>query len=192
MQLILASTSRFRQELLSRLGLTFAAVVPRCDETPLTGEGAEQTARRLARGKAESLRTDYPAALIIGSDQVALLQGRQLGKPGSLEAGREMLLRMSGCSIEFHTALALLNTQTGRVRQHMDITRVVMRRLTEAQIEHYLRREPDALLCAGAAKSEALGGALIERIDSTDPNALIGLPLFALVDMLMAEGVEVL
>ena len=192
MHLILASTSRFRQELLSRLALTFQAVAPHCDETPLTGENAEQTARRLALGKAESLRTDYPAALIIGSDQVALLQGRQLGKPGSLEAGREMLLHMSGRSIEFHTALALLNTETDRVRQHMDVTRVQMRRLTEAQIDHYLRREPDALLCAGAAKSEGLGGALVERIDSTDPNALIGLPLFALVDMLMAEGVGVL
>lgn len=189
--LILASTSPFRRDLLARLGLPFQSVAPVFDETPLPGESAAQTARRLAVGKAESLRVAYPEALIIGSDQVALLHGHQLGKPGSLEAGKEMLSMMSGRSIEFHTALALLNAQTGRVRQHMDITRVTMRRLSEQQIERYLQREPDALQCAGAGKSEGLGGALIERIDSTDPNALIGLPLFALVDMLIAEGLEV-
>lgn len=190
--LVLASTSRFRRELLARLGLPFIAVAPVCDETPLPGESAANTASRLASVKARSLIGAHPQALIIGSDQVALLDGQQLGKPGTPERAAAMLRATAGRTLEFHTALSLVNAANGHEQRHTDITRVRMRPLSDAQIQAYLAREPDALLCAGAAKSEGLGGALIAGIDSCDPNALIGLPLFALVDMLLAEGVEVL
>jgi septum formation protein len=191
MQLVLASTSVFRREIISRLGLPFSAVAPVCDETPLAGEFALDTACRLARAKAQSLATLYPNALIIGSDQVALLDERQIGKPGSVERAREMLGWMSGRTILFHSALALLNSGNGRLQQTVETTRVTMRSLSATQINRYLEREPDALQCAGAAKSEGLGGALIERIESRDPNALIGVPLFDLVTMLANEGMEV-
>lgn len=192
MQLVLASTSRFRREIVERLGLPFACVAPVCDETPLAGESAPQTALRLARTKAQSLCASHPDALIIGSDQVALLDGRQIGKPGTIERAAAMLTAMSGRTLEFHTALALVNSHSGAWQQMVDVTRVTMRTLDARQIRRYLEREPDALYCAGAAKSEGLGGALIARIESTDPNALIGLPLFALIDMLQHQGMEVL
>ncbi|PXX40104.1 MULTISPECIES: Maf family protein [Aquitalea] len=192
MQIILASTSRYRQEIIARLGLPFSAVPPVCDETPLPGESALDTAVRLARSKAQSLAADYPNALIIGSDQVALLDGQQIGKPGSFEKGVAMLQWMSGRTVVFHSALALYNTASGRLQETVGITRVTLRQLTEQQIRHYLTREPDALHCAGSAKSEGLGGALLEKVESDDPNALIGVPLFQLISMLNAEGVEIL
>ena len=192
MQIILASTSRYRQEIIARLGLPFSAVPPVCDETPLPGESALDTAVRLARSKARSLAADYPNALIIGSDQVALLDGQQIGKPGSFEKGVAMLQWMSGRTVVFHSALALYNTASGRLQETVGITRVTLRQLTEQQIRHYLTREPDALHCAGSAKSEGLGGALLEKVESDDPNALIGVPLFQLISMLNAEGVEIL
>ncbi|BBF86464.1 Maf/YceF/YhdE family protein [Aquitalea magnusonii] len=192
MQIILASTSRYRQEIIARLGLPFTAVPPVCDETPLPGESALDTAVRLARSKAQSLAADYPNALIIGSDQVALLDGQQIGKPGSFENGVAMLQWMSGRTVVFHSALALYNTASGRLQETVGITRVTLRQLTEQQIRNYLTREPDALHCAGSAKSEGLGGALLEKVESDDPNALIGVPLFQLISMLNAEGVEIL
>ncbi|KJV30596.1 septum formation inhibitor Maf [Aquitalea magnusonii] len=192
MQIILASTSRYRQEIIARLGLPFTAVPPVCDETPLPGESALDTAVRLARTKAQSLAADYPNALIIGSDQVALLDGQQIGKPGSFENGVAMLQWMSGRTVVFHSALALYNTASGRLQENVGITRVTLRQLTEQQIRNYLTREPDALHCAGSAKSEGLGGALLEKVESDDPNALIGVPLFQLISMLNAEGVEIL
>lgn len=192
MQIILASTSRYRQEIIARLGLPFSAVPPVCDETPLPGESALDTAVRLARSKAQSLAADYPNALIIGSDQVALLDGQQIGKPGSFENGVAMLQWMSGRTVVFHSALALYNTASGRLQETVGITRVTLRQLTEQQIRNYLTREPDALHCAGSAKSEGLGGALLEKVESDDPNALIGVPLFQLISMLNAEGVEIL
>ncbi|WP_374554403.1 Maf family protein [Aquitalea pelogenes] len=192
MQIILASTSRYRQEIIARLGLPFTAVPPVCDETPLPGESALDTAVRLARTKAQSLAADYPNALIIGSDQVALLDGQQIGKPGSFENGVTMLQWMSGRTVVFHSALALYNTASGRLQETVGITRVTLRQLTEQQIRNYLTREPDALHCAGSAKSEGLGGALLEKVESDDPNALIGVPLFQLISMLNAEGVEIL
>ncbi len=191
-RLILASTSPFRHALLARFGLDFAAIAPDCDETPLAGETAAATAQRLARDKAKSLAHAYPQALIIGSDQVALLEGQQLGKPGTHEKAVAMLQAMRGQTVAFHTALCLFNSATGHSQEMVDITRVVMRDYSDAQIAAYLAREPDALRCAGAAKSEGLGGALIERIESTDPNALIGFPVFALIGFLAAEGLEVL
>lgn len=192
MQIILASTSRYRQEIIARLGLPFTAVPPICDETPLPGESALDTAVRLARTKAQSLAADYPNALIIGSDQVALLDGQHIGKPGSFENGVAMLQWMSGRTVVFHSALALYNTASGRLQETVGITRVTLRQLTEQQIRNYLTREPDALHCAGSAKSEGLGGALLEKVESDDPNALIGVPLFRLISMLNAEGVEIL
>jgi len=192
MQIVLASTSRYRQEIIARLGLPFTAVPPVCDETPLPGETALDTAVRLARTKAQSLAQSYPDALIIGSDQVALLDGQQIGKPGSFENGVAMLQWMSGRTVVFHSALALYNSASGRLQETVGITRVTLRQLSEQQIRNYLTREPDALHCAGSAKSEGLGGALLQKVESDDPNALIGVPLFDLISMLNAEGVEIL
>lgn len=192
MQLVLASTSPFRREIIGRLGLPFTCCAPVCDETPLAGETALETACRLARAKAQSLADRFPQALIIGSDQVALLDGQQIGKPADLEHAVKMLQWMAGRTVRFHTALALYNSQNHSLQETVEITAVSMRALTEAQIRRYLEREPDALFCAGAAKSEGLGGALIERIESRDPNALIGVPLFDLVGMLASQGMEIL
>lgn len=190
--LVLGSTSVFRCGQLRRLGIDFQTASPDFDETPIAGEHAGETALRLAKGKARSLASAFPAALIIGADQVAWCEGRQLGKPMNVANAQQMLADLSGKRIEFYSAIVLLNTATGKVQHHVDHTVVVMRQLTQGQISRYLEREPDAVYCAGAAKSEGLGAALLERIESTDPNALIGLPIFRLIDFLKNEGVEVL
>lgn len=190
--LVLGSGSVFRRAQLERLGIAFQTASPDFDETPLAGEGARETALRLAEGKARSLAGRFPAALVIGADQVAWCGGRQLGKPMNVAAAQQMLAELSGKVIEFYSAIVLLNTATGRVQRHADKTVVTMRELGERDIRRYLEREPDAVYCAGAAKSEGLGAALLARIDSTDPNALIGLPLFRLIDFLRNEGVEIL
>ncbi|UOP04302.1 Maf family protein [Conchiformibius kuhniae] len=186
---VLASTSTFRRKQLQTWGLPFECAAPEYDETPLAGEAAAGTARRLAAGKARSLAARFPACLIIGADQVAWSGGRQLGKPMTPERAQTMLESLSGQSIVFYSAVCLLNTATGRLHEHTDTTVVQMRRFDRATVARYLQREPDAMYCAGGAKSEALGSALIERIDSSDPNALIGLPLLRLADFLAAEGV---
>ncbi len=191
-KLVLASSSRFRQQQLSKLGLTFTIAAPVCDETPLPRETPAQTAARLAEGKARSLSEHFPAHLIIGADQVAFCNGIQLGKPMSFEKAAAMLRQLSGQTIKFYSALCLLNSFSGSLHTHVDETTVIMRTLSEKQIQNYLQREPDALYCAGAAKSEALGAALLERIDSSDPNALVGLPILRLIDFLAEEGVDVL
>lgn len=190
--LVLGSGSVFRRAQLKRLGIAFQTASPDFDETPLAGEGARETALRLAEGKARSLVGRFPAALVIGADQVAWCGGRQLGKPMNVAAAQQMLAALSGKVIEFYSAIVLLNTKTGRVQRHADKTVVTMRELGEGEIRRYLEREPDAVYCAGAAKSEGLGAALLARIDSTDPNALIGLPLFRLIDFLRNEGIEIL
>ena len=190
--LVLGSGSVFRRAQLERLGIAFQTASPDFDETPLAGEGARETALRLAEGKARSLAGRFPAALVIGADQVAWCGGRQLGKPMNVAAAQQMLAALSGKVIEFYSAIVLLNTATGRVQRHADKTVVTMRELGEGDIRRYLEREPDAVYCAGAAKSEGLGAALLARIDSTDPTALIGLPLFCLIDFLRNEGVEIL
>lgn len=191
-RLILASSSPFRRQQLSNLGLRFSAVSPDFDETPLAGETPAQTAARLAKGKARSLAARFNRHLIIGADQVAFCGGRQLGKPMDTERARQMLAELSGQEIVFYSAVCLLNSVSGNLQTHVDKTVVKMRSLSAAQIDAYLTREPDAVYCAGAAKSEALGAALLERIDSSDPNALIGLPVFRLLDFLAAEGIDVL
>ncbi len=190
--IVLASTSRFRREILSRLGLPFEAIAPICDETPLANESALDTAIRLARIKAHSLVETHPEAVIIGSDQVALLDGQQLGKPLTREIARHMLTAMRGKTLHFHTALCVVNAATNTYQEMCDITTVTMRHYSDTQIDRYLEREPDALHCAGSCKSEGLGGAMIESIQSNDPNALIGLPLFALITLLQQEGIEIL
>lgn len=190
-KLVLASTSRYRKELLARLGVPFETAAPDCDETPLDGETAAQTATRLARIKAQSLAPHYPDALVIGSDQVALLHGEQLGKPGNYERAFRQLSAMRGQTIVFHTALALVNTVNGKVHEAVVPWQVTMRQYSDAQISAYLQRE-QPYDCAGSAKTEGLGVAMIANMQGSDPAAIIGLPLIALCDMLLAEGFPLL
>lgn len=190
--LILASTSQYRKTLLSRLLLPFETVSPKVDETPLPGEAPPELALRLAAAKARAVVTAYvgtPAgALVIGSDQVAHCEGRIMDKPGTHERATVQLRAMRGKTTVFDTALCLIDAASGREQIRLVPTRVTLRALTDAEIEAYLRLE-QPYDCAGSAKAEGLGIALIARIEGDDPNALIGLPLIALCDMLRAEGV---
>lgn len=188
-QLILGSSSVFRRQQLQRLCIPFQAITPCCDETPHDHESAADTALRLAEEKVYSLASQYPHALIIGTDQVAWCHSRQFGKPLTLEVAKVTLRQLSGQKIQFFSAMVLLNVEKNRVHRHIDQTVVTMRPLTESCIDYYLSQEKDALRCAGAVKSEGLGTWLIQNIQTTDPNALIGLPLFKLVDFLMDEGI---
>ena len=191
MKLVLASTSRYRRELLSRLEIPFDILSPNVDETPLPGESPSATALRLSVLKAQAAAATHPDALIIGSDQVLMLDNEQLGKPGNFDNAFAQLRKMQGKAMVFHTALTLLNSSTGHA-QTCDVPTVVhIRSLTDAQITAYLEKE-QPYDCAGSAKSEALGIALMTRMDSPDPTALIGLPLMALTEMLLNEGVDVL
>ena len=189
MQLVLASTSRYRRELLSRLGLPFEVLSPDVDETPLTGESPSATALRLSVLKAQAAAAIYPDALIIGSDQVLMLGSEQLGKPGNFDKAFAQLKKMQGRAMVFHTALTLLNSRTGHTQTRNIPTVVQIRPLSDAQITAYLHKE-QPYDCAGSAKSESLGIALMERMDSPDPTALVGLPLMALTEMLGNEGVD--
>jgi septum formation protein len=190
-QLVLASTSPYRKELLARLGVDFTTAAPNVDETPLQGETADATSLRLAIAKARVLADQFPDSLIIGSDQVALLNGAQLGKPGTHERAVAQLQAMRGQTLVFHTALCLYNTATGSTQTAIDETRVVMRDYTDEQIETYLQREKP-YNCAGSAKTEGLGIVMIARIENSDPAAIIGLPLIELVTMLNNEGFAIL
>ncbi len=176
--------------LLERLQIAFEVVAPDVDETPLPGEDAARTAVRLARLKAEAVAPRHPDALIIGSDQVAVLDGVQMGKPGTRERARQQLRFMGGRTVVFHTALALLNSATGRCGSRLVPTEVTFRALANDVIERYLDRE-QPYHCAGSARCEGLGIALVSRLESGDPSALIGLPLIALVDLLGEEGVRI-
>lgn len=188
--LILASGSRYRGELLRRLHLDFAAWAPDVDESPRPSEPPRELAVRLARAKAEAGGRKYPKAWIIGSDQVADLDGSPLGKPGTLENARRQLRQVSGHTVLFHTALCVWNAREQRRHERVVTTDVAFRRLTDAEIERYLELEP-ALDCAGSAKSEGLGVSLLSRLGGDDPTALIGLPLIALSAILRAEGFDV-
>ena len=190
-RLVLASTSKYRRALLERLGLAFEVAAPRVDEQPLTGEAPAGTALRLARLKAQSLAGRYPDALIIGSDQVAALGNERLDKPGSHENAVRQLRRVSGRTADFHTAVALLDSRTGKLDSRVIPCRVTFRTLDDARIEAYLRRE-QPYDCAGSAKAEGLGITLIARMQTDDPTSLIGLPLIALTGMLENAGLAVL
>ena len=189
MKLVLASTSRYRQMLLERLSIPFELARPDTDETPLPGEPPATTAERLAAEKARAVAAAWPDALIIGSDQVAYLGDQVFGKPGTESRAVAQLQQMSGQTVVFHTALALLNTRSGRLQTAGIPTRVRFRTLTEAEIRRYVAKE-QPLDCAGSAKSEGLGISLLEALSGDDPTALIGLPLIALSRMLRAEGLE--
>jgi len=190
-QLILASTSPFRRQLLERLGLPFDIVSPQTDETPLPGEAAPQLVHRLAEAKARAVMLEYPAALIIGGDQVAIFENEIIGKPGNHQAAVAQLRRFSRHSLQFHTGVALLNSTSGTIQIEVIHTTVEFRSLSEEQITHYLSRE-QPYQCAGSFKSEGLGIALFESIRGDDPTALMGLPLITLVRMLEREGVQII
>lgn len=191
MRLVLASTSRYRHALLSRLCIPFATHAPHVDETPHAGESPAATALRLSVLKAQAAAARHPDALIIGSDQVLMLGDEQLGKPGNFDNAFAQLKKMQGRTMVFHTALTLLNSRSGHVQTRDVPTAVRLRRLSDAQIVAYLEKEAP-YDCAGSAKSESLGIALMARMDSADPTALVGLPLMALTEMLDNEGVDVL
>ena len=188
--LILGSTSRYRRELLTRLGLSFDVVSPEVDETPHPGEAPAELALRLALAKARAVAQRHPDAVVIGSDQVADLNGEPLGKPGTHERAVAQLRRMRGQTVVFQTALAVVCAAAGFERADIAPVRVVFRDLDDAEIERYLRAE-QPYDCAGSAKSEGLGIALLERIDSDDPTALVGLPLIRTCQLLRAAGLAV-
>ncbi|MCW5599043.1 Maf family nucleotide pyrophosphatase [Nitrosomonas sp.] len=190
-RLILGSSSFYRRELLERLKLPFESVNPAIDETPLLHEKPEDTACRLAEAKVRAIATQFTDALIITADQVAVLEGVQLGKPLNHANALKQLQFMRGKEVVFHTALCLLNSRSNRLQMRRIPYTVKFRELSDQQIEGYLAKE-QPYHCAGSAKSEGLGIALIERMSGDDPNALIGLPLIALVDMLLEEKVAVL
>ncbi len=190
-RLILASTSPFRRELLARLALPFTIQAPDTDETRRPGESAPALVARLARAKAEAVAMREPNALLIGSDQAAVLENDILGKPGNHANALTQLRRASGRTVSFHTGLCLLDSASGQYQVAIETFRVVFRTLSETQIEHYLRRE-QPYGCAGSFKAEGLGIALFERLEGDDPTGLIGLPLIRLTRMLEAAGVAVL
>ena len=187
--LVLGSTSRYRRELLGRLRLAFDVVAPAVDETPLPGEAPAALARRLALAKARAVAASRPEAVVIGSDQVADLDGEPIGKPGTHERAVEQLRRMSGRTVIFQTALAVVRASTGFEQADLAPVRVTFRHLTDAEIERYLRLE-QPYDCAGSAKSETLGIALLDAIESDDPTALVGLPLIRTARMLRAAGLD--
>ena len=192
-RLILASSSAYRRELLGRLGLSFEAIAPHLDETPLPGEAPQATALRLAREKAAAVAALHPGALVIGSDQVATLDGLQIGKPGDHARALAQLQLMRGRQVVFHTALCLWDGRVADPGQAAQLENVQVfvsfRDLPDAELDAYLRIE-QPYDCAGSATTEGLGIALLERIDSSDPTALTGLPLIALTGMLRRAGVR--
>lgn len=187
MKLVLASTSPFRKQLLDRLNLPYETDSPDIDESPLQNESIEDMVVRLAEGKARAVAAQHPNALIIGSDQSAVLNGEVLTKPGGYDRAFQQLKQASGQRIVFHTGLCLLNSQSGSVQSACVPYTVVFKNLTDQQIDNYLQQE-QPYNCAGSFKSEALGIALFDHFEGEDPNALIGLPLIKLIDMLNKEG----
>lgn len=187
-EIILASTSPYRRELLARLRLPFTTAKPHVDETRLAGEAPAALASRLALAKAQAVAAQHPAAIVIGSDQVAHIGNEIFGKPGTAERARAQLRQMSGQTVLFQTALALVRQQDGIVLQESEPTEVRFRTLTDAEITRYVEME-QPLDCAGSAKAEALGISLLDALRSDDPTAIIGLPLIRLTRMLRTLGV---
>ena len=190
-KLVLGSTSPFRKALLEKIGLPFETDAPDVDESRGEDETPAQLVERLAVDKARAVAERHPQALVIGSDQVAVLDDQVLGKPGDHENAVRQLRRASGNAVTFLTGLCLLNAASGRIQAAVEPFEVRFRQLTDGQIENYLRRE-QPYNCAGSFKSEALGITLFESLRGDDPNALIGLPLIRLVQMLANEGIDVL
>lgn len=190
MQILLASASPYRRQLLARLDLPFDQAAADIEESARAGESAAEVARRLAAAKAAALAPDHPGAAIIGSDQTVDCGGTLLGKPGGFDAARRQLLRLSGDSARFYTAVAVLDTRSGRLEEDMAITEVKFRTLAETEIERYLLRETP-YDCAGSFKAEGLGISLFEAVYSDDPTALIGLPLIRVRRLLAILGVAV-
>ena len=188
-RLILASTSRYRRELLSRLRLPFEVQAPDVDETPAPSEQPAALARRLATAKAQAVAARAPNAVVIGSDQVADLDGICIGKPGSHERATDQLKSMSGRSVVFHTAVAVVSRMRGYARTEVASVIVRFRKLTDSEIEHYLRVE-QPYDCAGSAKCETLGIALLDAIESDDPTTLVGLPLIRTCELLREAGID--
>ena len=189
--LILASSSEYRRQLLQKLQIPFNSISPNVDESVFTGEKPQETALRLAQEKAKKIGNEYPHALVIGCDQVATLDGEQLGKPLNHNNATAQLQKMRGREVVFHSALCVYNAATGNMQAVVVPYLVKFRQLSDEQIESYLTKE-QPYHCAGSAKSEGLGIALIERMLGEDPNALIGLPLIKLVTMLKNEGIEII
>jgi septum formation protein len=189
--LVLGSSSRYRRELLARLRIPFETATPDVDETPRPSEAPLALAQRLAWLKAQAVAAKYPQAVVIGSDQVADLHGEPLGKPGTHDKAVAQLRRMRGQTVIFQTALAVVCLGSGFAQQDVAQVRVKFRDLSDTEIENYLNAE-QPYDCAGSAKSEGLGIALLERIDSDDPTALIGLPLIRTARMISAAGVQLL
>ena len=188
-RLILASSSRYRRELLARLGIEFHSASPDVDESPLPSESPAALVLRLAELKARKVGDGEPGAVVIGSDQVAVHEGKVLGKPGTVANAERQLARLSGQRVDFLTGVALLNTTTGRLQTHTDRTTTTFRRLPEAEIRRYVELD-QPLDCAGAIKSESRGVMLFERVETEDPTAAIGLPLIRLAALLRNEGIN--
>jgi septum formation protein len=188
---VLGSTSRYRRELLERLRIPFSVAAPDVDETPGTGESPRDLALRLALAKAKAVAAKHPQAVVIGSDQVADLAGRPLGKPGEHARAVQQLRQMRGQTVVFQTALAVVCLATGFEAVDLAAVRVVFRDLSDEEIESYLQAEKP-YDCAGSAKSEGLGIALLESIDNDDPTALVGLPLIRTARLLRQAGVKLL
>lgn len=188
MKLILASTSPYRRELLARIAGSFETLAPNADETPLSGENAAELARRLASDKACSVARLNPGAIVIGSDQVAEIDGRIFGKPGGLDEAHRQLRSASGRDMVFHTAVCVINTDGGK-HEALDTTRVRFRMLSEREIDHYLERDCP-FDCAGSFRCEGLGITLFDAIDTRDPTALIGLPLISTSRLLRSVGFD--
>lgn len=188
--LVLGSTSPFRREILAKLALDFTTAAPDVDESRLPGELPENLVLRLAELKARAVAKAHPNALIIGSDQVASLNGEVLGKPGSVEKACAQLAASSGQVVTFYTGLCLLNSATGKAQVLCEPFRVHFRELSAEQIQRYVAHE-QPLNCAGSFKSEGLGISLFRKLEGDDPNALIGLPLIRLIEMLAHEGIQV-
>jgi septum formation protein len=186
-KLVLASTSAYRRQLLERFGIRFTVAAPDVDESPLPGETPIDLANRLARAKAEVIAHRHPNSVVIGSDQVALFGREVIGKPGNPERCIEQLKMLSGQRLAFHTAVNLIQSDTGSNQSHLDITTVHFRTLSNDEIERYVARERP-VNCAGGFKAEALGITLFDRIESQDPTALIGLPLIWLAAALRRSG----
>ena len=189
--LVLASTSPFRREILMKLGIPFETTAPDADETPLENEKPHELVTRLSLAKAKAVVDEFPDALIIGCDQVATIDGEILGKPGNFERAAEQLKLASGRSVEFLTGMTLLDSGSGKSHSICEPFKVHFRPLSDSQIKNYLNRE-EPYNCAGSFRSEALGIALFRRLEGEDPNALIGLPLIRLIDLMAEFDINVL